>query len=856
MESLHQRWLARLGSDTPRILGEPLVSIICFCKDRASTIRRCIDSVLSQTYKNIEFVVQDGASTDGTLEILRSYADPRIKLVSEKDSGHAEAFWKVMQRCEGDIMGTCLSDEELLPDAVARAVGHFRAAPQLGAITCDGFITNQQGEVVDEFNAGNFDFVDYLFGRYCPFWPGSFFRRQALLDVGLKSDAWTIDALEFETWCRLAMRHEVKYVPERMSKYCIHDTQLSQTRQNFHDHFDNRGGIIRRMFSPDGFFGDNDALLFGCLYHQSYLLYSHVRAYRLQDQVELLAARLKGLIKEVSPVDRVRYREYFEFVPEGQRGTRWSDGKSEGTIRAYRKATALWWRAGLSVPPGIRRLLSRRTKDLLRAIVHALVSAAYDSRQFLRGARQMLGGGAVRQDIPPAIDFSPLVHHEAAKVYYSRGQIDQALQQWRRAEPLGDAMIDALACQAMLMAPSATYEGLRQTQQQWVARHVRPLPALGDHAWRPYDGKRRIRVAYWSVYMDKEFMDIMLLHAIKQRERGMFEVHGYSPLPVPANTQSAFDGFRVMNPDATESFVNQVRTDGIDILVEISGFSPHNCYAAMASRCAPIQISYLNHTGTSAVPNVDYVLADAISVPPEDDRHFTETVWRLPGAFLCYNYDGHELPPVAPVPSLKNGFVTFGFFGSGGKLNTQLVELWSEVMKRVPDSMFFIRNAQLSSADNRHFLQEQFWRFGIAPQRLRILGGADRSTVLHNYEDIDISLDTWPYCGGNTIAESLWQGVPVITLKGERFSGKYGASLLTAAGCAELIAHSADEYIDIACRLAAAPQELQRYRAHLRGMMRTHGLSDPERFARKLEAAYIEMMKRRWNVTDKHQTAH
>src|SRR5579871_1764961 len=95
----------------------PLVSIICFCKNRVQLIRRCIESVLNQSYRNIEFVVQDGASTDGTLELLQDYAlrDPRIKIVSEPDSGHEEAFWKVLHRCQGEIIGTCLSDEQLFP---------------------------------------------------------------------------------------------------------------------------------------------------------------------------------------------------------------------------------------------------------------------------------------------------------------------------------------------------------------------------------------------------------------------------------------------------------------------------------------------------------------------------------------------------------------------------------------------------------------------------------------------------------------------------------------------------------------------------------------------------------------------
>ena len=103
---------------------QPLVSVICFCKDRASFMSRSIESVLNQTYKNIELVIQDGASTDGTLELIQSYAsrDDRIKVVSEPDSGPAEAYWKVLHRCTGQYIATCLSDEELVPDAIAKPV--------------------------------------------------------------------------------------------------------------------------------------------------------------------------------------------------------------------------------------------------------------------------------------------------------------------------------------------------------------------------------------------------------------------------------------------------------------------------------------------------------------------------------------------------------------------------------------------------------------------------------------------------------------------------------------------------------------------------------------------------------------
>jgi predicted O-linked N-acetylglucosamine transferase (SPINDLY family) len=138
-------------------------------------------------------------------------------------------------------------------------------------------------------------------------------------------------------------------------------------------------------------------------------------------------------------------------------------------------------------------------------------------------------------------------------------------------------------------------------------------------------------------------------------------------------------------------------------------------------------------------------------------------------------------------------------------------------------------------------MQERFERFGIPPERLRILGGTDRNGILKSYDEVDISLDTWPYSGGNSIAEPICQGVPVVTLKGDRFSGRYGASLVAAAGCPELVASSADEYVDIAVELARSPERLDHYRRNLRRMAKENGLSDARAFARKLEAAYIDM---------------
>ena len=833
------------SSNSPRFVLEnnlPLVSIISFCKDRVATIRRSVDSVLSQSYRNFEFVIQDGASTDGTLEILQGYDDPRIKIVSEKDSGPAEAFWKVMNRCQGEFIGTCLSDEELLPGAIERAVGHFKADRTVGAITCDGYITDINGNIVNEFNAGEFNLVDYLFGWYCPFWPGSFFRRQALIDVGLKSHQWTIECLEFETWCRLGTQHVVKHVPERMSKYTIHETQLSNTKQYFHEHFDNRARVIGAMFSKEGFFGDDEIKRKGCLYNQLYLLYNHVKAYKLSDQITLLAQRMRELRAGISYVERLKYVEYFNFADNNLQH-RFSDSRSRHV--AFKVSHQLWVRIALKFSADLRKKVPLRLKSSLRDGFTALILLAYLVKKIPQSVRKSveppIESEGQKQIYSP--DFSPILYHDVAQIYYARGQIDEALGMWRRAEALGDQNIDGIAAQAMLMSPTATYEDLGAIQRRWVERYAKPLTELGNCPVVPYDGKRKIKLAYFCAWFESDVFTSILGQVIKNADREKFEIHGYSASPVSGDTAKGFDSFKVTGSLSDAEFVRLVRADQIDICNEITGFSPFNRFSAMASRCAPIQVSYLNHTGTSAVPNLDYVLADEVSVPPEHDRHFTEKVWRLPGCFLSYNYDSFEMPAVVPPPLLSRGYATFGCFGSGGKISTPLIELWAKVMHRVPGSRIFIRNNQLSSRDNRDFMESRFLRFGIDASRLTILGGTDRKTVLKCYDEIDVSLDTWPYCGGNTVAESLWQGVPLVTLKTDRFSGRYGASLLMVAGCGELVANTLDEYVNLAVGLAQSPDRLRDYRTSLRNRAHSNGLVDAVAFAAKLDLAYLAMMQ-------------
>jgi glycosyltransferase involved in cell wall biosynthesis len=249
----------------------PLVSIFMFVRNGGKSLRRAVDSVFAQTYPNIEFVVQDAVSTDGTLDLLRGCGD-RVRLVSEPDSGPSDGLWRAINRCTGELIGSCLADEELMPDAVERAVAAFRESPGSGAITGDAWITDIDGRITGSWTSGPFTLVDYLLGSYSPYFVASFFRRDVLRAVGLSDRNWNLNCVEFELWCRIATHSHVKYVPHILAKYAQHPGQLSNSHDDALVHIEGRLANIVALCAPGGFFDDRPLL-------RTLFIWGHARAF-------------------------------------------------------------------------------------------------------------------------------------------------------------------------------------------------------------------------------------------------------------------------------------------------------------------------------------------------------------------------------------------------------------------------------------------------------------------------------------------------------------------------------------------------------------------------------------------------
>jgi len=228
-------------------MSQPLASIFCFCKNRVRSIGKAIDSLLAQTYPNIEIIVQDGASTDGTLEVLQSYGD-KIKLVSEPDSGPGEGFKRAFLRCSGDYIGSCLSDEELLPHAAAQSVAFLEANPNIEAVHGDILLLNEQGEIYHEAKSCDFDALAYLYGGNPPNFSSAFFRRAALKKIGLWERDWNHDCFEYQFWCYFGLSRQMQYIPGSISKYGTHNRQLSKNPDRIFNAFRTCMEVIPELF--------------------------------------------------------------------------------------------------------------------------------------------------------------------------------------------------------------------------------------------------------------------------------------------------------------------------------------------------------------------------------------------------------------------------------------------------------------------------------------------------------------------------------------------------------------------------------------------------------------------------------
>ena len=360
------------------------------------------------------------------------------------------------------------------------------------------------------------------------------------------------------------------------------------------------------------------------------------------------------------------------------------------------------------------------------------------------------------------------------------------------------------------------------------------------------DTHRQLRIAYVSGDLAEHPVGYLLRDVLGRHERSRVAVTMYLTRARADDTTARFraaaDAWHDVSMLSDNELELQIRRDGIDILVDLSGHTAGNRLPVFARRPAPVQISYLGYTTSTGLAAVDYRLSDAWIDPPGEDAG-TEQVLRLTQGMFRYSPPANA-PEPAPPPILAEGVATFGCFCNLSKVSPRTVQLWCLVLQRIPAARLVIKAKALADAGTRQALLDEFAQQGVASARITLLGWTGHAQHLADYGLIDVMLDTLPFNLTANACEALWMGVPVVTRVGDRPAGRIGASLLTTAGCGAWIADSDEAFVDLACHLVENGQALSVARHAQRERLAASALMDAAGLAAELDTTYRDLWAR------------
>ncbi|MBF0098076.1 MAG: tetratricopeptide repeat protein [Magnetococcales bacterium] len=370
-----------------------------------------------------------------------------------------------------------------------------------------------------------------------------------------------------------------------------------------------------------------------------------------------------------------------------------------------------------------------------------------------------------------------------------------------------------------------------------VVRQVTPLPR------RAVVRRRKCHIGYLSPDLRTHPVGLFIEPVLRHHDGDRFHVTCYA-LPHAADaTTERLQGYvprwRSLEGWKRERIVQQIEEDRIDVLIDLAGYTAGGRMDVMACRAAPVQVLFLGYPFSSGLGAIDYILADRQVIPDAESHLYSERVLRLQGSFLCYQR--HGAPEVAPLPALRNGYITFGSFNNLPKLSSSCVSLWAGVLRAVPDARLLLKASSLGDAGTCALVWQRFAAEGIAVERILLRPASSAERYLVEYGDMDIALDPIPFNGGTTSCDTLWMGVPLVTLAGRGFMGRMGCSVLHTLGMSQWIATTVEEYVQIAVRLAADRVALAGIRAGLRERMSDSLLCAPAQYTADLESQLLRV---------------
>jgi protein O-GlcNAc transferase len=396
---------------------------------------------------------------------------------------------------------------------------------------------------------------------------------------------------------------------------------------------------------------------------------------------------------------------------------------------------------------------------------------------------------------------------------------------------------------SLVYAEDASADALRDIAERASA----VLPRTRVASPRAEGPERRLRLGLLSAKLMTHPVAWLTLAAFETLDRDAFEIVCFGPPLVDDAMQRRFRAiateWHVVVGRPTADIAALIRAREIDVLIDLGGWGDQGLLSACGERPAPVQVKWVgNQAYTTGMPEIDWMLTDRWETPAGFERFYRERLLRLPDGYACYA-PPDDAPEVTPLPALARGHVSFGAFHNLAKVTPSVIAAWARVLHRVPDARLLFKSSPFADAPTAARVVAAFVAHGIAPERIEARGPTGHRTHLAQHADIDIMLDAFPYTGGLTTCESLWMGVPVVTLAGEAFAARHSSSHLSNVGLVDWIAERVDDYVELAVHRVTDLASLATLRAGLRERMRVSPLCDAPRFARHLGAALGEIWR-------------
>jgi predicted O-linked N-acetylglucosamine transferase (SPINDLY family) len=290
------------------------------------------------------------------------------------------------------------------------------------------------------------------------------------------------------------------------------------------------------------------------------------------------------------------------------------------------------------------------------------------------------------------------------------------------------------------------------------------------------------------------------------------------------------------------NLIKIIRSDKIDILIDLSGYSKGSRLEVFFNRAAPIQISWLGYLCSTGLKEIDYVFGDNNVVTKKEETQFVEKIYKLSNAWTVLSQPDFEIPVSKNLPYLKNKYITFGSFNNILKVNSKVIQVWSKILCSILEAKLILIDKRFNERDFKEYFIKLFINYGVKKEQLIFEGDHSRSDLFEKYNSIDIALDTFPYNGGTTSLESFWMCVPVLTKKGNAFLSKCGESLNITLGLDEWICNDEIDYINKAIYMSKNIDKLQFVKNYLFDNRKKFKLFDSKNLAENLSAAFKDMI--------------